>query len=290
MSQDVYIFEVTETNFPTVVVENSHKIPVVALFQRVSSELCFVVDNLFSALASEFAGRFIFVKVDIDEQQGLRKQYHIENIPTVLLFQNGEVVRVELGQLDEAAARGLLRGVGIFYPSDVMREEARAKHLSGDTAGAIMLLTQAIQQHPSNTRVAMDMVQIFLDIGELQQARGLFNRLPERDRESDTGKSLQGQLTVAEYAANTDGLEVLLQRVAADANDSQARFDLVLCLVAQHDYQQGMEHLLHIIRQDPDFREGSARELMVLLIRTLTPSNPELAAEYQRKLANLLAM
>jgi putative thioredoxin len=40
-------------------------------------------------------------------------------------------------------------------------------------------LTQAIPSHPSNGRVALDMVQIFLDIGEIEQAQSLFDRLPE---------------------------------------------------------------------------------------------------------------
>jgi putative thioredoxin len=40
-------------------------------------------------------------------------------------------------------------------------------------------LTQAISSDPSNVRVALDMAQIFLDIGEIEQAQSLFDRLPE---------------------------------------------------------------------------------------------------------------
>lgn len=289
MSQDVYIFEVSEKSFPALVVENSRKLPVVAAFLLASSEHCFVVEQLFSDLAQEFAGRFIFAKIDVTEEQGLRQQHHIDSVPAVVLFRNGEAVRVELGQLSEMEARALLRDFGVFHESDEMREEARARHLAGDTAAAIALLTQAIKKHPANTRVAMDMVQIFIDIGELESARGLFGRLPQRDRDSDSGRSLLGQLNAAEFAAKTEGVAALQQRLASDGNDTQARFDLVVCLIAQHQYQEGMEHLLHIIRHDPAFRDGAARELMVAVIRSLAPNDPELASEYQRKLANLLA-
>ncbi len=289
MSQDTYIFEITEKSFPSVVVENSYKLPVVVAFILVSSEHCFALDQLFSGLAREFAGRFIFAKVDVAEEQGLRQQYNIENVPTVMVFHNGAVARVELGQLQEIEARALLREFGIFYESDELREQGRALHVAGDTVGAIKLLTQAIQMHPANTRVAMDMVQVFVDIGEIENAKGLFNRLPERERESDTGKSLKGQINVAEYAAKTEGLETLQQRVAANDADTQARFDLVVCLIAQHRYQEGMDHLLYIIKHDPDFKNGAARELMITAIRTITPGNAELANQYQRKLANLLA-
>jgi putative thioredoxin len=289
MSQDAYIFEVSRNSFPSVVVENSHKLPVVVAFISVSSGPCAAVDQVFSSLAREFAGRFIFARVDVAEQPELRQEFQIENVPTLMVFRSGEAVRVELGQLNEDEARALLRDVDIYYESDVMREQARQKHLAGDTPGAIMLLTEAIKSHPANSRVAMDMVQIFIDIGELEQARSLFERLPESARESDTGKSLLGQISVAAFAAKTAGLEALQQRLSENPGDSQARFDLVVCLIAQHQYREGMEHLLTLLDKEPGFRDGAARELMITILNTIKPNSPELAEEYQRKLSNLMA-
>ena len=48
--------------------------------------------------------------------------------------------------------------------------------------GGILLLTQAIQQDPANTRIAMDMLQIFIDTGRLDQAKPLLNKLPDREK------------------------------------------------------------------------------------------------------------
>lgn len=39
--------------------------------------------------------------------------------------------------------------------------------------GGILLLTQEIQQDPANTRVAIDMLQTFIDTGQLDQAKRL---------------------------------------------------------------------------------------------------------------------
>lgn len=289
MSQDAYIFEVGQHSFPSAVLENSRKLPVVVAFITVSSGPCAALEQTFSSLAREFAGRFIFAWVDVAEQPELRQEYKIESVPTVLVFHNAELARVELGQLNEAEARAMLRDFGVYHESDVMREQAREKHLAGDTPGAIMLLTEAIRTDPGNTRVAMDMVQIFIDIGELENARSLFARLPEAVRGSDNGKSLQGQLTVAEFAAKTEGLERLQQRVNENAEDSEARFELVVCLIAQHQYQEGMDHLLHIIEHTPEFRDGAAREMMVTVLNTIRANSPELAQAYQRKLSNLMA-
>ena len=289
MNQNIFIFEVTKKNFPSAVVDNSHKLPVVVGFFAAWSEYCFVTDELFSRLAKEFAGKFVFAKVDIDEQPELRKQYQIENVPTMLVFKNGEVVRTDLGQLLEPEARAMLREFGISHPSDEMREQAREKHMGGDTATAIMLLTQAIQLDPKNTRVAMDMTQIFIDVGDIDNAQGLFSKLPETDRSSDIGKSLSGQININQLAAKTDGLETLQTRVISTPDDMQARFDLSLCLIARHDYQTAMDHLLKILTTMPEFQDGAAKEMMIVIINMLTPGNPGLAKEYQRKLSNLVA-
>ena len=173
--------------------------------------------------------------------------------------------------------------------SDELREQARRKHIEGDTVEAIGLLTQAIQQDPRNTRVAMDMVQIFIDIGELEQAKGLYNKLPDVDKESETGKALLGQLTIHNLAANTEGKDALQERISRNAKDHEAHFDLAICLVAEHDYQQAMESLFEIMSQDPEFKNGAAREMIISLINMLAPNEPQLAQEFRRRLGNMMA-
>jgi len=289
MNKDAYIFEVTEKTFPSAVIENSSKIPVLVAFIGVWSEHCMGVDTMFSALAKEFPERFIFAKVDIDEQPELREQYKIENVPTLVVFQNGEATHAEMGSLNEQNARTLLTELGIQHESDQLREQARVKHVAGDTSAAIMLLAEAIQKHPTNTRVAMDMIQIFIDINDLDNAAGLYNKLPERDQSSALGKSLNDQLLFAQAAARTDGHETLQQRVAEDANDLSSRFDLAVCLIAQHDGKQAMDHLLAILEQDVTFKDDAAREMMITIIRIFKQNHPDIAQEYQRKLNNLIA-
>ncbi len=289
MSGDVYAFEVSEGNFAETVVQNSHQLPVVAVFLGMWSEHCMLQDQIFTQLATEHAGRFIFAKVDIDMNPELRKEYQVETVPTTIVFRNGVAERTELGVLEMDEARALLKDYGISFPADDLRHEARAKHIAGDTPAAIVLLTQAIQLDPRNTRVAMDMVQIFLDIGQLDNARGLFARLPERDQNSELGKQLLGQINIIGLALKTAGIDALQAQLAADADDAQARFDLAVCLMAQHDYQQAMDHLLHVVQHRPDFRDGAAREMMVAVLQLLGGSQPELAREYQKQLSNVLA-
>lgn len=287
--QESYIFEVSQSSFNTSVVINSYKLPVFVEFMQMWSEPCNTMADTFSALAKEFAGQFVFAKVDLNEQPELRREYCIVNAPTLKVFKDGEVIRTEEGLVPESQLRRLLKSFGIFRESDEMREQARARHMAGETVEAISLLTQAIRKDPTNTRVALDMVQVLIDIGEINQARTLFDKLPENDKSGDTGRSLTGQLTFKELAAKTTGKDELLRRITSAPDDHDAHFDLSICLVAEHDYRQAMDHLFAILENEPDYKQGAAREMIISLINMLTPNEPELAQEFRRRLGNVLA-
>lgn len=289
MDKDAFIFEVGQKSFDQYILLNSHKIPVVAQFLGVWSEPCIVVTEIFSSLAKEFPQQFIFAKVDIDEQEELRKQYNIQEVPTTIVFKDGKIARTETGPLDPEQARALLKDFGIFHEADLLREQAREKHMSGDTPGAILLLTEAIKKDPGDTLTALYMVQIFLDIRQLDQAIGLFNRLPESARQSDMGKSISGQLTFIELAAKTAGKDELVKKLADDEHDHDARFDLSVCLISEYEYSAAAEELFTILADSPDYKDGAARELVITISHLLEKTQNEAAQEIRRKLSNMLS-
>ena len=286
--QEALIFEVSKNNFNTSVVLNSHKLPVVVEFMGVWSGPCIQMEDTLRYLATEYKGQFVFAKVDIDEQPELMKEYNVENVPAVKIFKDGEVIRTEEGLLEESELKDILKVYGIFRQSDDTRELARQKHISGETLEAITLLTKAIQQDPGNTRIAMDMVQIFLDINELEQAKSLFNRLPEKDRISNTGKTLLGQLTIKDHAAKTDGKVALTEQLLTNPDNYDAMFDLSLCLIADHDYKQALDHLFNIFEQSPEYKEGAAKEMIINISNILSENEPELSQEIRRRLGSSL--
>lgn len=288
MSKQALVFEVGESGFTRYVIENSHKVPVLVEFMGVWSGPCVAMADAITGLAHEIAEQFVFAKVDVDEQPGLRDQYAIKNVPTLLVFKNGVVEFTQEGQMQEDELRVMLKGLGVFRQSDELRQQARDKHMAGDTSEAILLLTQAIQKDPDNTRVAMDMVQIFLDIGELDQARVLFNKLPESDKTSDTGKALTGQLAFAELAAKTEGLETLSSKLEQNADDHDARFDLAVCLIAKHDYTSAVDHMFIVLERAPDFKEGAAKEMIITIANMLAQNEPDLSKKIRQRLGSFL--
>lgn len=288
MAKQAYIFEVSESNFDSLVLDNSNKMPVVVEFMSVSSEPCIILEHRLTEMAHEFAEQFVFAKVDIYTQPDLAKAFRIDNVPTTLVFVNGDIQHTEVGQLslDEIAA--LLRRFGVYRQSDDLRLQAREQHLSGDTPSAIELLTQAAQIDPTNPRVAMDMVQILLDLDQLDSAVVIFNQLPNSHKESEVGKTLIGQITFKQLAAKTPGLVALTERLETDPDNAQVRFDLAICLIAQYEYDQAAKQLLTLHQQQADFQNGAAREMLITLCNMLAPNDPTRAQRYRQQLNNLL--
>lgn len=289
MSKEVLVFEVSDRSFDKYVIGNSNRVPVFVAFISVWSEPCIQMADMFADLAKEFAEEFIFAKVDIEENGELKDKYGIENVPTMKIFVDGKVVVSEEGRLNEDEARALLKNFNIINETEEKRLQARQLHMQGDTHDAIMLLTLAIQQDPSNTNVALDMVQIFIDMGELEQAHGLFNRLPDEVKNSETGLSLTGQLWIIEEAGKTAGLDVLKEILLTNPDDYKARFDCAICEIAQHNTQQALDHLFYIQQNNAEFKEGAAREMIVTIINTIAPNNPEMAQQYRTRLAGMLS-
>ena len=58
---------------------------------------CMTLGPTIDEIAEEYAGKIKVGKVNVDEAAALAGQFGIQSIPTVILFQNGEVVEQMVG-------------------------------------------------------------------------------------------------------------------------------------------------------------------------------------------------
>ena len=87
--------EITDANFEETVL-NSDK-PVMVDFWAAWCGPCRMVGPIIDQISEEYEGRAIVGKVDVDANQEFAAKYGVRNIPTVLVFQNGEVVGRQVG-------------------------------------------------------------------------------------------------------------------------------------------------------------------------------------------------
>jgi thioredoxin 1 len=58
---------------------------------------CKMISPILDELADEYSGKVSIGKVNIDEHQSLATEYGVRAIPTLLLFQNGQVAEQIVG-------------------------------------------------------------------------------------------------------------------------------------------------------------------------------------------------
>lgn len=87
--------EITDATFDEVVLKSEK--PVLVDFWAAWCGPCRMVGPIVDEIHTEYEGKAVIGKVDVDANQEFAAKYGVRNIPTVLVFKNGEVVGKQVG-------------------------------------------------------------------------------------------------------------------------------------------------------------------------------------------------
>ena len=97
----------TEQNFAQEVINSD--IPVLVDFWATWCGPCRMLAPTIAQIAEEQAGKVKVCKLDVDEAPAVAEKYGIANIPTLLVFKNGSVVKSSVGVQPKAMIEAMLQ-------------------------------------------------------------------------------------------------------------------------------------------------------------------------------------
>lgn len=102
------VIEVSDSNFQNEVLEAD--LPVIVDFWAAWCGPCRMVGPVVEQIADEYAGKVKVAKLNVDDNKETATKYSIMSIPTILLFDKGEVSRQVVGAMPKSA---LIKELGI---------------------------------------------------------------------------------------------------------------------------------------------------------------------------------
>jgi thioredoxin 1 len=98
--------ELTDSNFEELVLKSDK--PVLVDFWAEWCGPCRMVGPTVEELYNDYSGKAVVGKVNVDENPNISAQFGIRNIPTLLVFKNGEIVDKQVGVAPKSVLAGKL--------------------------------------------------------------------------------------------------------------------------------------------------------------------------------------
>ena len=283
------IKDATDASFAVDVMEASKTTPVIVDFWATWCGPCRQLGPSIEKAVLAAKGKVRLVKIDIDKNPTYAGQLRVQSIPAVFAFVDGRPVDGFMGALPDSQVKAFVDkvaqlGKGGASPLDALLAMAKESLELGDPGGAAQAYAQVLQADPAHPKALGGLARLYQQAGDLERAQEILDLAPPGAKDTDLDAVRAALALAAAAPSETSGLE---QRLAADPDDHQARFDLAGALAASGHFAEAADQLLEILQRDRTWNEEVARKQLLIVFEAAGQMS-EVAKQGRRKLSSIL--
>ena len=287
-TSSLLIKDATTASFSADVIAESARQPVLVDFWAPWCEPCKQLAPILEKTVKAAGGKVKLVKMNIDEHPEIPGRLGVRSIPAVIAFQRGQPVDGFMGALPEREVKGFIERLAGPIEDDADRlSEAEALAAAGDGEGAAELYAAILAEKPGDPAAVAGLAKFFIAAGEIESAKKVLASVAAGGERDTAIIAAKAALDLAEQAAAVGDSSELEQRIAANPEDHQARFDFAILLNAQNRREEAAAELLAIIKRDRAWNDDGARKQLLQFFDAWGPIDPATVSA-RKKLSTLL--
>lgn len=274
---------ITPESFQTDVIERSNSVPVLVLFWAEQVPPSVQTKQMLETLVAQYSGKAVLALSNVEQDQSLAQHLRVQGLPSIRVVHQGKIVDQVDGPADEAQLRTMLDTL-TQSPTDMLKDQLDQILASGDFDAAVNMLQQAIQEEPSNQGFRVELADVLIRKGDLDDARTVLASIPA---DAEQRERPQNRLEFVEEAAGFAQVDELNAQLASEPDNLEVKYQLSIQQVVAGDYEAGLISAMDILRSDREYRDDIGR-LTMIRVFALLGKGDELATQYRRKMFNFM--
>lgn len=280
--------DATTASFSADVIAESARQPVLVDFWAPWCEPCKRLAPVLEKIVKAAAGKVKLVKMNIDEYPEIPARLGVRSIPAVFTFQRGQPIDGFMGALPEGEIKGFIeRLAGPLDDTADRLAEAETAAAAGQIQRAADIYRAVLTASPGEPAAVAGLAKLLIAAGELEGAKRVLGAVSASGEQHSAILAAKAALSLAEQAAGLGDSLDLAQKIAANPDDHQARFDLAILLNSQNRRAEAADALVEIIKRDRAWSDDGARKQLLQFFEAWGFTDPATIAA-RRKLSALL--
>jgi len=277
---DSWVITTTQEEFQAKVFQQSVERPVVVDFWAEWCAPCRALGPVLEKMAGEYAGEFILVKANTEENPQSASEFQVQGIPAVYAVVNEKVVEMFNGALPETQIRVWLDrviSIGLLI---------KANQLENDSPeSAEKSYRTILSKTPDDVEAQLGLARVLLGQNKFDDVKQMIDKLESRGFLEPEAETIKANLAL--HGKQGGDLQALRDQVNENPDNLSLQLTLAETLAGSKAYEEALSLGLSLVQKDKTGVGDEARKLMIDIFRVL-PDNSPLVSEFRRKLSTAM--